>query len=597
MSFVYFFIFLFLLAPSFSLNNDGVLLLSFKYSILSDPLSVLETWNYDDQTPCSWTGITCTEFSNWGSDTPEMFGVTSVVLPGNKLLGSIPVELFNMTHLTHLDLSNNFFNGTLPDSIFNAAELQVLSLSNNEISGELPESVAGMVNLRVLNLSDNAFAGKIPKDLTTMKNLTVVSLRSNYFSGSLPGGFDSVQVLDLSSNLFNGSLPVDFGGKSLNYLNVSYNKISGSIAPEFAEKIPEDATVDLSFNNLTGPIPESLALLNQKTESFSGNAELCGKPLKNLCSIPSTLSTPPNVSTTISPAIAVIPKPIQSTPETSSPGPPSNTQNQTTSRLKAGTIAAIAVADLAGIAILAMIILYAYQLKKRRAFRDDESKKKKTDYSVGKSVNESGTSLTTESPPPQAKACSFSCLTIKDGEEPSSSEANSSDSDRENEQNNAVGVSRAFETADKHRGFLMTVDGETQLELETLFKASAYILGASGSSIVYKAVVEDGRAFAVRRIGESCVVDRLKDFENQVRAIAKLRHPNLVTVRGFYWGNDEKLVIYDYVVNGSLASSSYSKLLTPYLFPIFAHVRLQIHLLLKYAHYIFTMLANLLLFC
>ena len=107
---------------------------------------------------------------------------------------------------------------------------------------------------------------------------------------------------------------------------------------------------------------------------------------------------------------------------------------------------------------------------------------------------------------------------------------------------------------------LVTVDaGERQLELETLLKASAYILGASGSSIMYKAVLEDGTVLAVRRVGECTSAERFKDFETQVRAIAKMVHPNLVRVRGFYWGSDEKLVIYEYVPNGSLANARYRK--------------------------------------
>lgn len=102
----------------------------------------------------------------------------------------------------------------------------------------------------------------------------------------------------------------------------------------------------------------------------------------------------------------------------------------------------------------------------------------------------------------------------------------------------------------------MTVDGEKQLELETLLKASAYILGATGSSIMYKAVLEDGTALAVRRIGESRV-QRFRDFETQVRVVSKLVHPNLVRICGFYWGADEKLIIYDFVPNGSLANARY----------------------------------------
>lgn len=534
-----------LLVPSIALNTDGVLLLSFKYSILSDPLSVLQSWNYDDETPCAWNGVTCSELGIPG--TPDMLRVTSLVLPNSHLLGSVPEDLGHIEHLRHLDLSSNLFNGTLPNSIFNSTELQVLSLSSNVISGHLPESINSMVSLQFLNLSDNALAGKVPQNLTALKNLTVVSLRSNYFTGDVPSGFGSVEVLDLSSNLLNGSLPLDFGGDNLRYLNLSYNKISGSISSEFAKQIPEKSTIDLSFNNLTGAIPESLSLLNQKTESFSGNINLCGKPLKKLCSIPSSLSTPPNVSQSISPAIAVIPKSIDLTP-----GEPNSNVNQNQARaggLKPGTIAGIAVADLAGLSILGMIILYVYQLKKRKPLISQSSttatssnleKKKPEEYS--------GTIM------PLTTPCS--CFKLKLIAE-STSDTTGSDSDDQEEKNQVTNVMNPTEAYQKG-GKLVTVDGETKLELETLLKASAYILGTSGSSIVYKAVLEDGTAFAVRRIGESSV-ERLKDFESQVRTISKLRHPNLVKICGFYWGDDEKLVIYEYVSNGSLACSTHSK--------------------------------------
>ncbi|EXC17288.1 Receptor protein kinase-like protein [Morus notabilis] len=502
----------------FALNSDGIFLLSFKYSILSDPLSALENWNYNDATPCSWNGVTCSELGFPG--THNMFRVTSLVLPNSQLLGSISPDLGKIEHLRHLDLSNNFFNGSLPLSIFNASELQVLSLSNNVISGQLPESVSGLGSLQLLNLSDNAFAGKVPENLiTSLKNLTVLSLRSNYFSGDVPFGFNtSIEVLDLSSNLLNGSLPPDFGGESLRYLNLSYNKISGKIPLEFARKIPQNATIDLSFNNLTGAIPESGSLLTQNKELFSGNSGLCGKPLKNLCTIPSSLSTPPNVSAT-SPAIAAIPRTIDSNPSANS-----TAQSQPQSGLKPGTIAGIAIADLAGIAILAMVILYVYQLRKKKANIDPEKSPEKEDD-------------------PKKWSC---LLGTKGGGD--TSEGTSSDSDREerNSEETSSGIKK---------GMLVTVNGERpELELESLLKASAYVLGASGESIVYKALLEDGTAMAVRRIGKS-QGEKMRDFESHVRSVAKLRHPNLVRVRGFYWGEDEKLVVCDYVSNGSLAGT------------------------------------------
>lgn len=520
---------------SLALNSDGAFLLSFKYSVLSDPLSVLDNWNYDDDTPCLWTGVTCAEIVGNLSGTPEMFRVISLVLPNSQLLGSIPEDLGLIQNLRSLDLSGNFLNGTLPSSLFNSSELRVISLAGNVISGELPKFIAGLKSLQLLNLSDNALAGKVPQNLTSLQNLTVVSLRSNYFSGAIPSGFRSVEVLDMSSNLLNGSLPLDFGGENMRYLNISYNNLSGSVSPEFVKKIPINATIDLSFNNLTGEIPQTAGLSNQITEAFIGNADLCGKPLKKICTIPSMPSNPPNVTTnTTSPAIAVVPRNMDPTPLTNS----HNTLNP-------GTIAGISVGGLSGIGVLVMISLLVYQSKKKK--RNLVSLSISNACSVNKEETKETKSLAT-----------CSCLSVTGGEE--MFETTGSDTDNQiNDDNYATGrlENEEREKYKKARSLVM-VDGETEIELETLLKASAYVLGSSGSSIVYRAVLEDGATFAVRRIGDTGV-KMLKEFENRVKAVAKLRHPNLVRVRGFYWGDDEKLVIYDYVSNGSLATVGHKR--------------------------------------
>lgn len=555
--FSFFSLFLLLSLPASSLNLDGTLLLSFKYSILSDPLPVLDSWDYNDATPCFWTGVACAEvINNFGF--PEMFRVISLSLPNSKLLGNIPEELGFIPHLKTLDLSRNFFNGTLPYSLFNSSQLQTLDLSSNAVSGHIPE-LAVVNSLNTLNLSENALVGNIPHSITSSQNLTVVSLRSNYLSGQIPSGIQSLQVLDISSNLFNGSLPADFDGQNFRYLNLSSNQLTGSVPPTFASKIPATATIDISFNHLSGEIPESMPLSNQKTEAYAGNTDLCGKPMKKLCIIPSSLSAPPNATTNTSsssPAIAAIPKTM---PDSAAA---TRSADQITGQhgLRPGAIAGIAVVPLVGVGLLATLFFYIYHKKKSNGetgVDKDRSIPTTTAYEFKK---DSETNIVKET----RSLPTWPCLTIRE----TSSEATCSDSDDAIADEAAIEIqNEKMQQQSKNERSLVMVDGESELEMETLFKASAYVLGSSGAAIVYKAVLQDGAAFAVRRIGESGV-GRRKEFDHQVKAIAKLRHQNLVRVRGFYWSEDEKLVICDYVSNGSLANVGCRKIgSSPYHLP------------------------------
>ncbi|KAL0332186.1 UNVERIFIED_CONTAM: Receptor protein kinase-like protein [Sesamum calycinum] len=97
-------------APVLGLNNDGLLLMSFKYSVLSDPFGVLQGWNYNDETPCSWNGVTC----GTPGSADAYFRVTALSLPDSGLLGSVPATLGMIEHLRSLNLSNNSINGSIP---------------------------------------------------------------------------------------------------------------------------------------------------------------------------------------------------------------------------------------------------------------------------------------------------------------------------------------------------------------------------------------------------------------------------------------------------------------------------------------------------
>lgn len=77
-------------------------------------------------------------------------------------------------------------------------------------------------------------------------------------------------------------------------------------------------------------------------------------------------------------------------------------------------------------------------------------------------------------------------------------------------------------------------------------------LGRGGFGAVYKTVLCDGRPVAIKKLTVSSLVKSQEDFEREVKKLGKLRHPNLVTLEGYYWTPSLQLLIYEYVSGGSL---------------------------------------------
>jgi len=113
----------------------------------------------------------------------------------------------------------------------------------------------------------------------------------------------------------------------------------------------------------------------------------------------------------------------------------------------------------------------------------------------------------------------------------------------------------------------VAVDDGFGMELEELLRASAYVVGKSRGGIVYRVVPGRGPAVAVRRLSEpdDCHSDssggwrRRRAFEAEAAAIGRARHPNVARLRAYYYAPDEKLLIYDYLPNGSLHSALHGK--------------------------------------
>lgn len=471
-----------------SLNDEGYALLSFKQSIVQDPEMSLSNWNSSDENPCTWNGVTCKELR-----------VVSVSIPKKKLFGFLPSSLGSLSQLRHLNLRNNKLYGSLPDELFRVQGLQSLVLYGNSLSGSVSNEIGKLAYLQTLDLSQNSFNGSIPSSVVQCKRLKTLVLSENHFTGSLPdefgNAFASLQKLDLSYNKFNGSIPGDIGNLSSleGTVDLSHNLFSGSI-PASLGNLPEKVYIDLTYNNLSGPIPQNGALMNRGPTAFLGNPGLCGPPLKNPCSA----ETPGANSPSSFPYF-----PDNHPPRDSD----DNAEKNKARGLSKSSVIVIVVSDIVGICLVGLLFSYCYT----RLFACG-SHKDEHGYGIekgGKGRKE--------------------CLCFRKDESET--------------------LSENVEQYD-----LVPLDPQVAFDLDELLKASAFVLGKSGIGIVYKVVLEDGFTVAVRRLGEGGS-QRFKEFQTEVEAIGKLRHPNIVTLRAYYWSVDEKLLIYDYIPNGSLSAA------------------------------------------
>ncbi|KAJ0027200.1 hypothetical protein Pint_35132 [Pistacia integerrima] len=209
-------------------------------------------------------------------------------LNNNSIVGQLPPELFNLSRLIHLEIcsslthacrlvDNNNLTGSLPPEYSELPTLRILQLDNNNFSGtEIPATYGNFSSLVKLSLRHCSLQGAVP-DLSRIPTLYYLDLSGNQLTGPIPSNklSDNMTTIDLSENSLNGSIPASFSDlPSLQRLSLDNNFLDGSLPASIWQNMSLSSSARLSLdmrNNNFSSVLGDLDPPNNVTLRLGGN--------------------------------------------------------------------------------------------------------------------------------------------------------------------------------------------------------------------------------------------------------------------------------------------------------------------------------------
>ncbi|XP_052205308.1 probable inactive receptor kinase RLK902 [Diospyros lotus] len=331
--------------------------------------------------------------------------------------------------------------------------------------------------------------------------VTTLRLPGSTLSGEIPpntiGNLTRLRYLSLRSNSLSGSLPSDLSScTELEKLILQRNQFSGEIPTEF-NRLTKLKTLYLENNNLDGSIPEinSLSKLQKFNASYN---KLNG-------SIPSTLS---KFSESSFLGNDLCGRPL-------SPCTDNNGNN-----LSTGEIAGIVIGSVVG---LILILVVSIVIWRKYSAETTPRQVVMAPSSVPSPVKPAGSEFGSPRP-----------MLVKE----------------------YSGLRNGYSgrAGGRDNELVFFGDGAVEFTLEALLTASAEVVGKGTFGSTYIAYLGPDVEAAV-----PVVVKRLKnvypsrgEFEDEVEALGELAHENLLPLKAYYYGKQERLLLFDPMPMGSL---------------------------------------------
>ncbi|EEF49325.1 LRR receptor-like serine/threonine-protein kinase RPK2 [Ricinus communis] len=448
-------------------------------------------------------------------------------------LGSMGEEDFVIVH----DFSWNQFVGSLP--LFSVGDEFLatknkptyrLLLNENMFNGSLPsELVSNCNHLQSfsVNLSANYMSGKIPESLlVSCPQMIQFEAAYNQIGGSLPpsiGNLMMLQYFDIRGNTLSGSLPNQLGNLTLlKSLLLGMNNVLGNI-PSQLDQLTSLVVLDLSHNAVTGSIPASLPNAKNLEVVLLNNNRLSGE-------IPSSFSTLTNL-----------------------------------------TVFDVSFNNLSGHLPQFQHLSSCDWFRGNTFLEPCPSSKSSTDS------NGDGKWHRHRNEKPLILALSVSafavfCLFL-------------------------VGVvifihwKRKLNRLSSLRGKVVVTfaDAPAELSYDAVVRATGHfsirnLIGTGGFGSTYKAELAPGYFVAVKRLSLGRF-QGIQQFDAEIRTLGRIRHKKLVTLIGYYVGDSEMFLIYNYLSGGNLETFIHERSIKKVQWSVIYKIALDIAQALAYLHY------------